>query len=206
MNLVWRLFSAFALQMSALAAISSIAIAQETSVAYPEITKQKICSFNSIEDLLPPPLGAQSHLHLSYLAKQGFIQNPDGSWVCYVNDSQKIGRYYTLFKIQEIDRKIVASTFLDSGDLIAGQDNRSLDLFMMLIENHTNTSPVNRQVIRSSLESFITQVRSRKILPSHRGYLFDHPNHGFVLYHPLLEGKLKGTAITINLDLPRRKY
>ncbi|MUG96293.1 hypothetical protein F7734_29725 [Scytonema sp. UIC 10036] len=199
MNIIERLFSALALQMSALAAISSVATAQVTTVADPEITKPKICSFDTIGDLLPPALGDRSPSQLSYLAQQGFIQNPDGSWVCYVNDSKDIRRYYTLFKIQQIDKKLVASTFLDGGHLIAGQDNRSLDLFMMLIENHTNVSSLTRQVIRSSLENFITQVRSGKILPSNRRYRFDYPNQGLLLYHPL-EGKLKGTAITINLN------
>lgn len=126
------------------------------------------------------------------------------SWVCYVNDPKKEGRYYTLLKVQEVDGKLIASSFLDSGSLIEGQENRSLDLFMTLIGNHTKTSQGNRQSIRRYLESFISLVRSGKIQPSRRGYLFDQPSRSFVMYHPLGSGELKGTGITININSPYR--
>jgi hypothetical protein len=164
---------------------------------------QKVCSFDAVENSLPSPEGKPSNSPLSYLKEQGFVQNPDGSWVCYVNDSQKDRRYYTLFKVQQINGKLVASTFLDSGNLIANQDKESVDLFMKLISTHTKITPQNRQSIQRYLETFITLVKQGKIQPSHRAYLFDQPNRGFVIYNALTGGKLKGTAITINIDLPQ---
>ena len=167
-------------------------------------TTQKICSSETANHSLPPVTGKQPNSPLSYLEAQGFTQNPDGSWVCYVNDAQKDGRYYTLFRVQQINGKLVATSFLDRGTLITGQDNRSLDLFMTLISKHTHASPDNLQSIRRYLETFTSLVEQGKIVPSHRAYLFDQPNRGVVIYHALTGGKLKGTAITINIDLPQK--
>jgi hypothetical protein len=167
-------------------------------------TTQKICSFDSVDNSLPPPISQQSNSPLSYLKDQGFIQNQDGSWVCYVNDSQKDKRYYTLFKVQQINGKLVASTFLDSGNLVANQEKESVDLFMMLITNHTKMTQQNLQSVQRYLETFISLVKQGKIQPSRRAYLFDQPNRGFVIYNALTGGKLKGTAITINIDLPQK--
>jgi len=167
-------------------------------------TTQKICSSDTADHSLPPVTGKPTNSPLSYLQEQGFTQNPDGSWVCYVNDAQKDGRYYTLFRVQQTNGKLVATTFLDRGSLSTGQDIRSLDLFMTLISNHTNTSPDNRQSIRRYLETFTSLVKQGKIVPSHRAYLFDQPSRGVVIYHALTGGKLKGTAITINIDLPQK--
>jgi len=74
-------------------------------------------------------------------------------------------------------------------------------LFLMLIENHTKTSQGNRQSIRRYLEAFMSLIKQGKVLPLRRGYLFDQPNRGFVLYHPITGGKLQGTALTINIDM-----
>lgn len=169
-----------------------------------QTTAQRICASNSnssIEDLLPPPAGEQINSPLSYLGQQGFTQDQDGSWVCYVSDAKKQGRYYTLFKVQQVNKKLVASSFLDQGALGEGQDNRSLDFFMNVIENSTKTNQGNRQSIRRYLDAFISLVKQGKIQPSNRGYLFDQPNRGFVIYHSLNSAKLKGTAITINVDM-----
>lgn len=165
-------------------------------------TTQKLCASNSVEDLLPPPVGSSNNSPLSYLQQQGFRQEQDGSWACYVSDAKKEGRYYTLLRAQQNNGKLVASSFLDQGTLKEGQDNRSVDFFMTLIENQTKTNQGNRQSIRRYLESFISLVKQGKVQPSLKGYLFDQPNRGFVLYHPLSSGKLKGTAITINIDTP----
>ncbi|MEH2177164.1 hypothetical protein [Nostoc sp.] len=233
MNIIVRLFGAIVLQVSALAAMSSMAMSddkpfrintQQTPAVYPQKTTQpfrvntqqapapavyprkttqRICSLDPIEDLLPPPQTKTSNSLLSYLAEQGFTQNKEGSWVCYANDPKKEGRYFTLFKVKQVNSRLIASSFLDEGSLIQGQENRSLDFFMMLIERHTNTTKENRQGIRRYLQAFVSLVKEGKIKPTRRGYLFDQPNRALVLYHTLSSGNLKGTGITINIYLPK---
>jgi hypothetical protein len=144
MNIIVRLFGVFFFQVSALAAMSNIAMSddkptgvytQETPTVSEQTTTQRICSLDPIEDLLPPPQTKASNSLLSYLADQGFTQNQEGSWVCYANDPKKEGRYFTLFKVKQVDNRLIASSFLDEGSLIEGQENRSLDFFMMLIRS-----------------------------------------------------------------------
>lgn len=202
MNTFVRWLSAFTIQVSALAAMSGVAIAVDTPTVPQQPMTSRICSTNNkVEDMLPPPVGDQKNSPLSYLAQQGFTQNKDGSWSCYISDPRKQGSYYTLFKVQQIDGKLIASSFLENGSLISGQDNRSLDLFMMLISNYTKATEGTRLSIQRYLESFISLVKQGKIPTSLRGYLFDQPNHGLVLYHSLPQGQLKGTAITINISM-----
>ncbi|MBD2242294.1 hypothetical protein [Nostoc sp. FACHB-888] len=212
MNIILRLFGAIAFQISAIAAMSTMAMSnekplrvytQETPAASQQKTTQKICSLDPIEDLLPPLQTKASNSLLSYLAEQGFTQNQEGSWVCYANNPKKEGRYFTLFKAKQVDGRLIASSFLDEGSLIQGQENRSLDFFMMLIKRHMNNSQENRQGIRRYLEAFVSLVKEGKIKPTRRGFLFDQPNRALVLYHTLSSGNLKGTGITINIDLPK---
>jgi hypothetical protein len=204
MKIIVRLFKAFILPVSALATTFSIAAtAQQTPSAPQQRTTQRICSLDPVEDLLPPRQSKPGNSLLSYLAEQGFTKNQEGSWVCYANDPKKEGRYFTLFKVQEINGRLIGSSFLDQGSLIEGQENRSLDFFMMLIERHMSTSQENRQGIRRYLESFISLVEQGKIQPTRRGFLFDQPNRALVLYHTLSSGTLKGTAITVNIYLPK---
>lgn len=203
MNIIIRLLSAFAVSASAFAAVSFMAVAEEVTTAPQQRTPLRICSFDPVTNLLPTPQNQPTNSPFSYLAQQGFIQNPDGSWVCYVNDPKKESRYYTLFKVQQINGKIVASSFLENGSLIDGQDNRSLDLFMMLISNHTNGTQGNRQSIRRYLEAFMSLVKQGKVPALRRGYLFDSPSRGFVSYYPL-NGQIKGTAISIDIDMLRK--
>ncbi|MBN3908138.1 MAG: hypothetical protein HWQ35_16795 [Nostoc sp. NMS1] len=212
MNIIVRLVGAIALQVSALAAMSSMAMSadkplglriQEAAAVSQRKTTQRICSLDSIEDLLPPPQTKANNSLLSYLAEQGFTQNQEGSWVCYANDPKKEGRYFTLFKVKQVDNRLIASSFLDEGSLIQGQENRSLDFFMMLIEHHLNTTQENRKGIRRYLEAFVSLVKQGKIKPTRRAFLFDQPNRGLVLYHTLSSGNLKGTGITINIYLPK---
>ncbi len=212
MNIIVRLFGAIALQVSALAAMSSMAMSddkpfrvntQQTPAVYQRKTTQRICSLDPIEDLLPPPQTKAKNSLLSYLSEQGFTQNQEGSWVCYANDPKKEGRYFTLFKVKQVDGRLIASSFLDEGSLIQGQENRSLDFFMMLIERHMKTTQENRQGIRRYLEAFVSLVKEGKIKPTRRGFLFDQPNRALVLYHTLSSGSLKGTGITINIYLPK---
>ncbi|MFN6461142.1 MAG: hypothetical protein RMZ41_004765 [Nostoc sp. DedVER02] len=212
MNIIVRLFGAIALQVSALVAMSGMAMSddkplrlriQETPAVSPQKTTQKICSLDPIEDLLPPIQTKAKDPLLSYLAEQGFTQNQEGSWVCYANDPKKEGRYFTLFKVKQVDNRLIASSFLDEGSLIEGQENRSLDFFMMLIEHHLNTNQENRQGIRRYLEAFVSLVKEGKIKPTRRAFLFDQPNRALVLYHTLSSGNLKGTGITINIYLPK---
>ena len=212
MNIIVRLFGAIVLQISAFAAMSSMAMSdnkplpvytQEAAAVSQLKTTQRICSLDPIEDLLPPPQTKASNSLLSYLAKQGFTQNQEGSWVCYANDPKKEGRYFTLFKVKQVDGRLIASSFLDEGSLIQGQENRSLNFFMMLIEHHMNTTQENRQGIRRYLEAFVSLVKQGKIKPTRRGFLFDQPNRALVLYHTLSSGNLKGTGITINISLPK---
>ncbi|BCL37416.1 hypothetical protein [Nostoc sp. MS1] len=181
--------------------LSNFVLAQEAQTSPRKNTIQKICSLDPVENLLPPLPGQKiTGNKLSYLAEQGFTQSEDGSWVCYVNDSKKEGRYYTLFKVQEVNGKLIGSSFLDGGSLIAGQDSRSLNFFMTLIERHTNINPENLQSIRRYLAAFIDLVGEGKIQPSRRGFIFDQPNRALVIYHKLTAGELKGTAITLNLQ------
>ncbi|MFW9260804.1 hypothetical protein [Nostoc sp. CALU 546] len=212
MNIIVRLFGAIALQISVLAAMSSMAMSddkpfrvntQQTTAVSQRKTTQRICSLDPIEDLLPPPQTKASNSLLSYLAEQGFTQNQEGSWVCYANDPKKEGRYFTLFKVKQVNGRLIASSFLDEGSLIQGQENRSLDFFMMLVERHMNPNQGNRQGIRRYLETFVSLVKQGKIKPTRRGFLFDQPNRALVLYHPLSSGSLKGTGITINIHLSK---
>ncbi|MBE9007233.1 hypothetical protein IQ259_19720 [Fortiea sp. LEGE XX443] len=211
MKVIACLFKSFALQLLAFAAISGVAIsnnkslraqAQETPTAPQATTTQRICSLDPVEDLLPPPQTKTSNSLFSYLSQEGFTQSKDGSWVCYVNDPKKEGRYYTLFKVQEQNGKLIGSSFLDGGSLIEGQDNRTLDFFMKLVERHLDGNQENRQSISRYLESFISLVKEGKIKASRRGFLFDQPNRALVLYHTLNAGELKGTAITLNIQIP----
>ncbi|QLE51886.1 hypothetical protein FD724_30130 [Nostoc sp. C057] len=212
MNIIVRLIGAIALQASVLAAMSSMAMSadkplrlriQEAAAVSQRKTTQRICSLDPIEDLLPPPQTKGNNSLLSYLAEQGFTQNKEGSWVCYANDPKKEGRYFTLFKVKRVDNRLIASSFLDEGSLIEGQENRSLNFFMMLIEHHLNTTQENRKGIRRYLEAFVSLVKQGKIKPTRRAFLFDQPNRGMVLYHTLSSGNLKGTGITINIYLPK---
>ncbi|AVH66707.1 hypothetical protein CDG77_19120 [Nostoc sp. 'Peltigera membranacea cyanobiont' 213] len=214
MNIIVRLFGAIVLQVSALAAMSSMAMSDDKPFRVPTQetpiisqlktrTTHRICSLDPIEDLLPPPQNKANNSLLSYLAEQGFTQNKEGSWVCYANDPKKEGRYFTMFKVKQVDGRLIASSFLDEGSLIQGQENRSLDFFMMLIEHHLNASKENRQGIRRYLEAFVSLVKEGKIKPTRRGFLFDQPNRALVLYHTLSSGNLKGTGITINISLPK---
>ncbi len=212
MNIIVRLFGVFFFQVCALAAMSNIAMSddkpivvntEKTPAVPQQRTTQRICSLDPIEDLLPPPQTKASNSLLSYLAEQGFTQNQEGSWVCYANDPKKEGRYFTVFKVKQVDNRLIASSFLDEGSLIEGQENRSLDFFMMLIERHMNTNQENRQGIRRYLEAFVSLVKQGKIKPTRRGFLFDQPNRALVIYHTLSSGNLKGTGITINIYLPK---
>lgn len=203
MRIITNFSKVLAIQVLALAALSNMSLAQENPAAPPESTTatQRICSLDPIESLLPPAQTTRSNSLFSYLAQEGFTQNKDGSWVCYVNDPKTEGRYYTLFKVQELNGKLVGSSFLDNGSLVAGQDNRTIDFFMKLVEHHMDGNQENRQSIRRYLESFISLVKEGKIKASRRGFLFDQPNRALVLYHALNAGKLKGTAITLNIQL-----
>ena len=192
---MFSLFGAIALQISAFAAMSTMAMSddkplrvytQQTPTASQLKTTQRICSLDPIDDLLPPPQTKASNFLLSYLAEQGFTQNKEGSWVCYANDPKKEGRYFTLFKVKQVDGRLIASSFLDEGNLIQGQESRSLDFFMMLIKRHMNNSPENRQGIRRYLEAFVSLVKEGKIKPTRRGFLFDQPNRALVLYRMAL--------------------
>jgi hypothetical protein len=201
MKIITHLSRALAIQVLALAALSHMAIAQQAPTAPQENATQRICSLDPVESLLPPAQTKTSNSLFSYLAQEGFTQSKDGSWVCYVNDPKKEGRYYTLFKVQELNGKLVGSSFLDNGNLIAGQDNRTVDFFMKLIEHHMDGDQENRQSIRKYLESFVSLIKEGKIKASRRGFLFDQPNRALVLYHALNAGELKGTAITLNVQL-----
>jgi hypothetical protein len=176
---------------------------QRTPTAPQAGTTQKVCSFDAVDNLLPPPTGEQNRSPLSYLQQQGFTQKLDGSWVCYVRDNQKQDLYYTLFKVQQVNGKLIASSFLNNSNLTEGQDTRTVNLFLLLVDNHTKTNQGNRQSIQRYFESFISLVKQGKIPPSARGYLFDQPNRGFIIYNTVTAGELKGTAITININSPQ---
>ncbi|KAF3889824.1 MULTISPECIES: aminotransferase class IV [Nostocales] len=199
MHKIIHWFSASAIQ--AFAFVSIVAIAQEIPISPQQKNTPKICSFNTVENLLPPIASQQSSSLFAYLGQQGFVQDSDGSWVCYVSDSKKEWRYYTLFKVQQIGEKLIATSFIENGNWIDGQETRSLDLFMTLIEKHIRTTDGNRQSIRNYLATFISLVKQGKVPPLPRGYLFDQPHRGFVSYHSLTSGKFQGTAITININI-----
>ncbi|GAX36840.1 hypothetical protein [Nodularia sp. NIES-3585] len=203
MKIIAHLASALVLQVLALAAMSYIA-PQESIAAPQQQTNQRICSLDPVADLLPPLPSQQSNSLLAYLAQEGFIQNEEGAWVCYVNDPKKQERFYTLFKVQELDGKLVGSSFLDNGNLIEEQESRTIDFFMTLVKQHMNTSQENRQSVQRYLESFVSLVKDRKIEASRRGFLFDQPNRALVMYHTLSTGELQGTAITINIQSPNK--
>lgn len=202
-NKLVHLFSTFVFSISTLAVISDVSIAQEATMTTQEKTVQKICAFDKVENLLPPIQSQNNSSTLAYLAQQGFTENADGSWSCYASDSRKQGRYYTLFKVQQVEGKLVATTFLEEGSLMEGQDNRSLELFMLLIQNHTKAKQANLQSIQRYLETFMSLIQEGKVPASSRGYLFDQTNRAFVLYHPVKGEKLKGTGITININSPQ---
>ncbi|WP_414542938.1 hypothetical protein [Nostoc sp. CCY0012] len=194
--------SAFVLQALVVMAMSCVAIAKETPTTLQPRTTQRLCSVDPVADLLPPIPNKPSNSLLSYLAQEGFTQSQDGAWVCYVNDPKREERYYTLFKVQEMNGQLIASSFLDGGNFIEGQEYQSIDFFMKLVERHMNTSQENRQSVRRYLETFVDLVKEGKIQPSRRGFFFDQPNRALVLYQTLSTGDLKGSAITINIQAP----
>lgn len=203
MKIIVHLASALVMQVLSLTAISSMTMAQETILAPEQPTSQRICSLNDpVANLLPPLSNQENNTFLNYLADEGFIQDEAGAWVCYVNDPNQSDRFYTLFKVQVQDGKLIGSSFLENGNLIQGQETRIIDLFMTLVGNHTSTSPQNRQSVKRYLESFVSLVQQQKIQASPRGFLFDQPNRALVLYHNLSGGELEGTAITINIQSP----
>ncbi|KAF3884414.1 MULTISPECIES: hypothetical protein [Nostocales] len=202
-NMLVHLFSTFVFSISTLAVMSNVSIAQEATVVPQEKTAEKICAFDTVENLLPPIQNQQNPSSLGYLAQQGFTENADGSWSCYASDPRKQGRYYTLLKVQQVEGKLVATSFLEEGSLMEGQENRSLELFMLLLQNHTKAKPSNLQSIQRYLETFISLVKEGKVQASPRGYLFDQPNRAFVLFHPVKGEKLKGSGITININSPQ---
>ncbi|NMG08021.1 hypothetical protein [Brasilonema sp. UFV-L1] len=204
MNVIIRSLNAFTLSVFASVLVPPyVAQAQNTLTTPEQTAKQDLCSSEIVKNLQPSPARSQSPSPFSYLRERGFTQKPDGSWVCYMRDNRKQERYYTLFKVQQVNGTLLASSFLESGILIEGQDNRSLDLFMTVIDKHTNTNQSNRQSIQKYLESFISLVKQGKIPPSGRAYLFNQSNRGFVLYHSITRGELQGTAITININSPQ---
>ncbi|MDF5717335.1 MAG: hypothetical protein PUP93_26615 [Rhizonema sp. NSF051] len=205
MNIIIHLVSAFAVSASTFTAVSLMARAEEVTTTPQQRTVQRICSFDPVADLLPTPQNQPINSPLSYLAQQGFVLDHDGDWLCYVNDIKKQSYYYTIFKVQQMNGKIIASSFLKNGSLIDGQDNRSLDFFMMLIKNHTNATLGNLLSIRRYLKEFISLVKQGKVPASRRGYLFDSPSRGFVSYFPITSEQLQGTAITININMVRKK-
>ncbi len=204
MNRVIHLVSAFSISASAFTTVSLMARAEEVTTTPQQRTLQRICSFDPVANLLPTPQNQPINSPLSYLAQQGFVLDHDGDWLCYVNDIKKQSYYYTIFKVQQMNGKIIASSFLKNGSLIDGQDNRSLDFFMMLIKNHTNATLGNLLSIRRYLKEFISLVKQGKVPASRRGYLFDSPSRGFVSYYPITSGQLQGTAITININMVRK--
>ncbi|MBO3458612.1 hypothetical protein G7B40_006300 [Aetokthonos hydrillicola Thurmond2011] len=205
MNII-RLLSILAIQASTFTTINFVALAQAVPTVPQQTIMRKICSFDAVEELLPSPfaLDQQNNTRLSYLKDQGFREESSGSWVCYVNEQNRDWGYYTLFRVQQLQGKVIASSFLKNGSLINGQDYRSLDLFMSLIEHNTNIKQGTRQSIQRYLQAFITLIKQGKITPSRRGYIFDQPNNGYVVYHPIFAGQLKGTAITININTSQK--
>ena len=203
MNII-RLLSTLAIQASAFTTVSFVTLAQAAPTVPQQTIMGKICSFSAVEDLLPSPSIQANNSGLSYLKDQGFRQESSGSWVCYINEPNREWGYYTLFRVEQIQGKVIASSFLKNGSLVNGQDYRSIDLFMTLIEHNTNIKQSTRQSIQRYLQAFISLVKQGKITPSRRGYIFDQPNNGFVVYHPILNGKLEGTAITVNINMSRK--
>jgi hypothetical protein len=202
MKIIFHLASAFVLQVFMGAAMSSISMAQDVILTPQETTNQRICALDPVQNLLPPVVRQDNNSLLAYLAQEGFIQNEEGAWVCYVNDPQQRDRFYTLFKVQVQDGKVIASSFLENGQLIEGQENRMIDLFMTVVGNHMNTNQQNSESIRRYLETFVSLVQQNKIQASNRAFLFDQPNRALVVYHNLSQGTLQGTAITINIQSP----
>ncbi|GAA6623384.1 hypothetical protein [Scytonema sp. NUACC26] len=202
-NMFVHLFSTFVFSVSTLVVISDVSIAQEATATPQEKIAQKICAFDKVENLLPPIQSQKNPSTLAYLAQQGFTENADGSWSCYASDPRKQGRYYTLLKVQQVEGKLVATSFLEEGTLMQGQENRSLELFMLLIQNHMKAKPSNLQSIQRFLGTFMSLIKEGKVPASSRGYLFDQPNRAFVLYHPVKGEKLESKGITININSPQ---
>lgn len=199
-----KLITLTAIATLTLSSVKQLSVNAQDVQNTPEAAKpQKICSSDPVENLLPSLQNRPTSPKFSYLAEQGFSRGEDDSWVCYVDDPNKEGRSYTLFKVKEDNGVLIGSSFLDNGNLIIGQDSRSLDFFMTLIQRHTDISQETQKSVRKYLEAFISLVKDGKITPSRRGFVFDDPNKALIMYHPLSTGGLKGTAITINIQLPK---
>ena len=68
----------------------------------------------------------------------GLIPAKDGSYVCIVQDPNNSRREFTLFKVKRIDNILVASSFLDRGEFLAGQKKAVSDLFLEMIQFFTD--------------------------------------------------------------------
>lgn len=131
----------------------------------------------------------------------GLIPSRDGSYVCVVTDPDNNRRKFTLFKVQRIDNIVVASTFLDRGKFLAGQEQAISDLFLEMIQFYTDLPEEYYPGVNNYFQEFYLRMADGRLKPSSdRVYAVDEPSSTVIMYHPSV-GEFQGTVISLNIPL-----
>lgn len=136
-----------------------------------------------------------------FYQKLGLIPSKDGSYVCIVTDPENNRRRFTLFKVQRIDNIVVASTFLDRGEFLAGQEQAISDLFLEMIQFYTDLPEEYYPGVNNYFQEFYLRMADGRLKPSSdRVYAVDEPSSTVIMYHPSV-GEFQGTVISLNISL-----
>lgn len=131
----------------------------------------------------------------------GLTPFEDGSYVCLVKDPNNTRREFTLFKVKKIDNILVVSTFLEEGKFLTGQEQATSNLFLEMIRFYTDIPEEYYPGIDRYFQEFYSRMANGKLKPSSdRVYAVDEPSTTVIMYHSL-QGKLPGTAISLNISL-----
>ena len=188
------------------------------TIAQPSLTNSSnICAnFASNSEILetdnaPAPVRTlselNSHNSTTSIAEEIFYQNlglvssKDGSYVCTVTDPNNNRRRFTLFKVQRIDNVLVASTFLDRGQFLAGQKQAISDLFLEMMQFYTDLPATYYPGVKNYFQEFYLRMADGRLKPSSdRVYAVDEPSATVIMYHPS-QGEFQGTVISLNISL-----
>lgn len=135
----------------------------------------------------------------------GLIPSQDGSYVCLATDPNNNRREFTIFKVKKIDNILVVSTFLEGGNFLVGQEQATTNLFLEMIQFYTDIPKEYYPGIDRYFQEFYLRMADGRLkATSDRVYAVDEPSTTVIMYHPL-QGKIQGTAISLNISLPMPK-
>ena len=159
----------------------------------------------------PPPVrnlnqlqSNNSHTSITeeiFYQQLGLVSSKDGSYICMVTDPNNNLRQFTLFKVQKINNVLVASTFLDQGEFLAGQKQAISDLFLEIIQFYTDLPATYYPGVKNYFREFYLRMADGRLNPSSdRVYAVDEPSSTVIMYHPS-QGEFEGTVISLNISL-----